>query len=64
MAASIALGSIVSFSLEAPMADAMQFSRPAKTKTASERDASAEECLTFERVLVDLSARFAIFGIP
>ena len=41
------------------MADAAHFNRSARTKTASERDASVEDLLAFEHLLADLSVRFA-----
>ena len=39
------------------MADAIPFSKPAKTRPKSE--ASGDELLAFERLLVDLSSQFA-----
>jgi formate hydrogenlyase transcriptional activator len=42
-----------------PMPDAIPFNRSAKTDAALKSDASAEELLAFERMLADLSARFA-----
>ena len=42
-----------------PMADAIPFNRSAKAERAPKSNASAEELLAFERMLADLSARFA-----
>ena len=41
------------------MPDAIPFNRSTKAETAPESDASTEELLAFERMLADLSARFA-----
>src|SRR5712672_1718433 len=41
------------------MPDAIPFNRLAKAETAPKSDASTEELLAFERMLADLSARFA-----
>ena len=41
------------------MPNAIPFNRSTKAETAPESDASAEELLAFERMLADLSARFA-----
>src|ERR1700712_6051876 len=41
------------------MPDAIPLHRPAKSDAVPKSDASAEELLTFERMLADLSARFA-----
>jgi formate hydrogenlyase transcriptional activator len=41
------------------MPDAVPFNRSARTGAAPKSDASAEELLAFERMLADLSARFA-----
>jgi hypothetical protein len=41
------------------MPDAIPFNRSAKADAAPKSDASAEELLAFERMLADLSARFA-----
>src|SRR5258705_12453582 len=41
------------------MPDAIPFNRSAKTDAALKSDASAQELLAFERMLADLSARFA-----
>src|SRR5258706_2078871 len=41
------------------MPDAVPFNRSAKTEAAPKSGASAEELLAFERMLADLSARFA-----
>jgi len=42
-----------------PMPDAIPFNRSSKTDAALKSDASAQELLAFERMLADLSARFA-----
>jgi formate hydrogenlyase transcriptional activator len=41
------------------MSDAILFNRPANSNVAPESDPSTEELLAFERMLADLSARFA-----
>ena len=41
------------------MPDAIPFNRPEKVEAAPKSDASTEELLAFERMLADLSARFA-----
>ena len=41
------------------MPDAIPFTRPEKAEAAPKSGASAEELLAFERMLADLSARFA-----
>jgi hypothetical protein len=41
------------------MPDAILFTRSTKADTAPQSDATAEELLAFERMLADLSARFA-----
>jgi formate hydrogenlyase transcriptional activator len=45
--------------LETSMAGTIPFNRSAKVDAAPKSDASAEELLAFERMLADLSARFA-----
>src|SRR5882672_7281274 len=44
---------------ETPVAGIVPFNKSAKSNAASNSDASAEELLAFERMLADLSARFA-----
>jgi len=50
---------VTTFGDATPMPDAIPFNRSAKADAALKSDASAEELLAFERMLADLSARFA-----